>query len=502
MWFLLLVIVVLILLYLSNVKPVNFPPGPKWYPIIGNMWEIYNERIKNGMLCKAIMCMAKKYRTNRVIGLKVGKDKIVVAIESDAILEMVRNEDLDGRPFGPFFTTRTWGLRRGIILVDELFWQEQRRFIMRHLKEFGFARRGMIEIIQNECEHLLSDFKMLLFRQNGDAMVSMCDAFSIYVLNTLWTMMAGIRYNQENKEVQHLQRMLNTLFTKVDMVGAPFSHFPFLRFLAPHFSGYTQFKDIHEMLYKFLGRELENHKQHFKIDNEPKDLMDVYLQAINSTQTHNDSFSEKQLLAICLDMFVAGSDTTNKSMGFLMLHLIRNPDIQTRMQEEIDRVIGRNRLPTLEDRAKMPFCEASVLEGIRMFMGYTFGVPHRALRDTKLCGFNIPKDTMVVPCFYGMAFDKTIWPDSDPEMDCFKFCPDRFIKNGKIHVPERHKPFGAGKHRCIGELMARANIFLFTTTLLQNFCFQIPPGYAVPTSQPVDGVTAGIQQYTARVLNR
>lgn len=354
MWFFFVsfVIVLLILLYLDGIKPANFPPGPKWYPIIGSALAIHNERIRTGMLCKGTMAMAKKYQNKGAIGFKVGKDKLVVAVTTDAILEMMYNEDLDGRPTGPFFETRTWGLRRGILLVDEVFWQEQRRFIMRHLKEFGFARRGMVDMIQNEAEHLLNDFRNILIKQNGRGMIAMRDAFSIYVLNTLWTMMAGIRYNQENKEVVHLQGMLYTLFTKIDMVGALFSHFPFLRFLAPNFSGYNQFKDIHKLLYSFLGEELENHKRNFRPENEPRDLMDVYLQAMNGTDAPTDSFSEKQLLAVCLDMFIAGSETTNKSLGFLMLHIIREPEIQQKMQEEIDRVVGRERLPLLEDRPK------------------------------------------------------------------------------------------------------------------------------------------------------
>lgn len=346
------VTVLIILLYMDCIKPPNFPPGPKWLPIIGSATAMHKERARTGMLCKGTMAMAQKYHNNNgAIGFKVGKDKLVVAVSSDAILEMMSNEDFDGRPTGPFFETRTWGLRRGILLVDEIFWLEQRRFIMRHLKEFGFARRGMVEMIQNEAEHLLEDFQNLLGKGNGQAMVPMRDAFSLYVLNTLWTMMAGIRYNQENKEVIKLQNLLYTLFTNIDMVGALFSHFPFLRFLAPDFSGYNQFKDIHRLLYSFLGDELENHKKTFKIENEPRDLMDVYLKAMNSTEK-NDSFSEKQLLAVCLDMFIAGSETTNKSLGFLMLHIIREPEIQRKMQEEIDRVVGRERLPVLEDRTK------------------------------------------------------------------------------------------------------------------------------------------------------
>lgn len=355
MWFFLIAffIVLLILLYLDGVKPSNFPPGPKWYPIIGSALEMHSERTKHKMLCLGTMNMAKRYENNNgAIGFKIGKDKLVVAITADAIMEMMNNEDMDGRPTGPFFETRTWGLRRGILLTDETFWQDQRRFIVRHLKEFGFARRGMSDMIQNESEHLLNDFKGMVAKGNGQVMLKMRDAFSVYVLNTLWTMMAGIRYNQENKEVQQLQGLLYTLFTKIDMVGATFSHFPFLCYLAPNMSGYTSFKECHKHFYAFMAKELENHKRTFHAGNEPRDLIDVYLQAMHDSETETDGFSEKQLLAVCLDLFIAGSETTNKSVGFLFLHMIRNQTIQARMREEIDRVVGRDRLPTLEDRPK------------------------------------------------------------------------------------------------------------------------------------------------------
>lgn len=110
------------------------------------------------------------------------------------------------------------------------------------------------------------------------------------------------------------------------------------------------------------------------------------------------------------------------------------------------------------------------------------------------------QDTMLIACFNGMCSDKSIWPHT--ELNLLEFHPERFIRDGKVVVPDRHSPFGVGKRRCMGEMMARANIFLFVTTLLQNYSFKVPPGHPIPTDVPIDGATASVQQYTALVVER
>jgi cytochrome P450 len=343
-------IVAILFLVLTCQKPKNFPPGPTWLPVIGSALSVTSARKQTGMLCKAITKIAGRFKNNGCLGLKIGKDLVVMAITGESIKEMMTNEDMDGRPTGPFYETRTWDLRRGVLLTDEAFWQEQRRFIVRHLKEFGFARRGMVEIIEKEASHILQEFNDIVDQQNGQALISMQGIFSVYVLNTLWLMMAGIRYTRENHDLKYLQTLLHDLFTSIDMMGALFSHFPFLRYIAPTLSGYKQFVDIHACMHAFIGNELENHKKVFNNNDEPRDLMDVYLQVLQ-TPDKKESFTEQQLLAVCLDMFVAGSETTTKTMGFAFLYLIREPEIQRKLQQEIDTVIGRERLPTLDDRS-------------------------------------------------------------------------------------------------------------------------------------------------------
>jgi cytochrome P450 len=224
------------------------------------------------------------------------------------------------------------------------------------LKDFGFARKGMSEICENEVEHCLNDFRKMIENNGGRCVnVKMPDILARYILNTLWKFMAGIRYDIDNAEMRHLQKIFDDLFKVIDMKGALFSHFPFLQYIAPNASGYNNYVMCHKNIHSFMQKEVDLHKKNFNPSDEPSDLIDAYLKVLYSGDTDgkiHESFSEKQLLAVLLDMFIAGSETTNKASNFMMLHLIRNPQIQKKARKEIDRIIGRHRMPKLSDRVK------------------------------------------------------------------------------------------------------------------------------------------------------
>ncbi|XP_061389836.1 probable cytochrome P450 303a1 [Musca vetustissima] len=489
---------ILILLFLiwDVRKPRRFPPGPKWYPIVGCALQISQLRAKHGMFCKVIDELSRLYvNPYGLYGLKIGKDKVVIAYYNDTIQEMMTNEDLDGKPDGIFYRMRTFNSKKGILVTDEELWVEQRRFILRHLKDFGFARSGMIHGIQQEAEYLLEDLKDIVRDQGGKrAKVAMVNLFTVYVLNNLWSMMSGKRYDRNSEEINDLLQMFFELFQHVDMVGAMFSHFPFMRYIAPNYSGYNAFVENHERIYNFLRKEVRIHKETFKNYDIPRDLMDSYLRELENPD-RRPSFTEEQLLAVCLDMFLAGSETTNKSLGFAFLHMVRNPEIQEKAYNEIKEVVGLERRPEWKDRIKLPYCEAIVLEGVRMFMGNTFGIPHRALKDTRLSGYEIPKDTMVIACFRGMLMNPVHFPNPQ------RFNPERFLVDGCLKVPEAYNPFGYGRHRCMGDILGRQTMFMFITTVLQNFRFEALPG-PLPDDEPLDGVTSSVKPYMAYMVPR
>ncbi|XP_066260032.1 probable cytochrome P450 303a1 [Euwallacea similis] len=491
-WFALpfLLTILILLAYFDTRKPKNFPPGPRWYPLIGCALEVIKTRKKFEVLYEATAQMCLKY--GPVLGLKIGREPIVIMYGPAEIKEMSMSEDLLGRPLGPFFSMRTWNKRLGIILTDREFWQEQKKFVLRHLKEFGYGTGNMSELIQGETLHLLKYIDKSIGEKDS-TIFNMESMFSVSVLNSLWLMLAGVRYSPEQSEMKKLQKIMSDLFKIIHMIGAPFSYFPILKYVAPELSGYKAYVETHSLIWDFLKKELEQHKKTHEREN-PRDLMDMYLNVLYSPD-HGESFSEEQLLAICLDMFMAGSETTNNSTSFGFLYLILNPDVQKKTQEEIDSVLG-GRPPRLDDRPNMPYTEAVVLEALRMFGLRAFSVPHRALKDTYVAGYFIPKDTLVAANYHGSMMGPNCG-FTDPD----KFDPERYIIDGKVTIPEHFIPFGIGKRRCMGDSLAKANIFMFITAILQKYDVKVVPE-SPPDMKVVDGITPAPVHYKAKFIRR
>lgn len=237
----------------------------------------------------------------------------------------------------------------GILLVDQNFWQEQRRFMLRQLKEFGFGRKSMSSLIEEEAAHMVEYLRETI-RNNDSNIFNMEMIFNVPILNTLWKMIAGTRYHPDDKELGKIMNIMAQLFAAVDMSGGLFSHFPILKYIAPDMSGYNLMVQLHKEVYAVIRRVLEEHKATHNPDD-PRDLMDVYLTVLNE-KDKGKSFSEEQLMAVCLDMFMAGSETTSNSCTFGIQYLILYPEVQEKAREEIDRVVGKSRCVTLDDRPK------------------------------------------------------------------------------------------------------------------------------------------------------
>lgn len=200
-----------------------------------------------------------------------------------------------------------------------------------------------------------------------------------------------------------------------------------------------------------------------------------------------------------MDFLFAAITTLPVQISFLLQHLLLQPAVLKRIQSEIDDVVGGGRLPTLDDRINLPYTEACIREIARLETIAPNALGHKALNDCKLAGYDIPKDTVVLPTLYAFHRDPTVW-GSDAE----RFRPERFLdEDGKLSLKlDKSLPFGAGKRLCAGETFARNTLFLLLSALFQNFNIELPAGQSVNLRDNQTGFIRYTPPFWVKLINR
>ncbi|XP_065338913.1 methyl farnesoate epoxidase-like [Cloeon dipterum] len=496
MIFQLFVPVLLLLLFtlagLSCIKPKMFPPGPAWFPFVGCFLQFQQLYRKIGY-CHLIWAKwAEKY--GPIIGLKLGKDKIVVVSGYKAIKHAYSKEDFDGRPDGFFFRMRTFHQRLGVVFVDGELWSEQRKFTTRHLRTLGMGTNSMENIINEEVEALIRSLNDKIGQNKESMELELHNLCDISILNTLWAVVAGKRFELEDPRLIKMFKLQHASFRAIDMSGGLLNQMPFLRHVMPERTGYKNLMENTLANYQFLRETLEEHKE-THVPGEHNDLIDAFIDEIDGKKDSN--FTDEQLLALCQDLFMAGSETTSTTLGFLFEKFLIYQKMQSRVQNDIDAVVGRGRLPNLSDRTQLPYLEAIIMETQRLISIAPITVPHRATKDVEIYGHVVPKDTTVLYSIWSIHMEKEHW--KDPE----NFRPERFLnKSGDAVIKDEwFMPFGLGKRRCLGEAQAKNSLFLFMAGLLQNFSF-VPIAGGIKDEKPFDGVTLSPKPFKGLIKRR
>ncbi|KAF7586776.1 hypothetical protein BBP40_008346 [Aspergillus hancockii] len=168
-------------------------------------------------------------------------------------------------------------------------------------------------------------------------------------------------------------------------------------------------------------------------------------------------------------LYTGGADTTVSSMSCFFLAMALYPDVQKRAQEEIDRVIGLNKLPTFDDRERLPYIDALVKETLRWHPVAPLAIPHAATEDDIYEGYFIPKGSLIVANVWAFTHDPNVYHDPGT------FKPERFLSDNPEADPHT-VAFGFGRRICPGRLLADATIFLSIAQSLTVFDFSLPKG--------------------------
>ncbi|KAK2574914.1 hypothetical protein KPH14_002605 [Odynerus spinipes] len=466
-------------------KPNYFPPGPFWLPVIGCYPIFKLLRWKYGYVYLAFKRLEETY--GPILGLKLGRQKLVVISSYDLVKKALLRDEFNGRPDEYFFRVRAFGKRKGVLFTEGQMWSQSRRFTMRHLRTFGLGQSLMNTRLITEAQSLVDHLR----RQSENGPVLMHTAFDIAVLNALWTMLAGSRFQYDDKRSNEMLEAVHDSFKISDTMGGILSQMPYLRFIIPKLSGYSELMRLLQKLWKFLDEEITEHEKKLT-DGQPQDLIEAFLLEAASRNPENDDdiFDRENLLILCLDLFLAGSQTTTDTLASAILFLALNPKWIKILQEELDKQTGRTRPPTLEDSSSLPTIEAFLAEVQRYLILAPLGVPHRTMNDVDFNGYRIPKDTLILFDFYSVHNDPAYW--TNPE----EFKPERFLDDkGQFCQQTANMPFGLGKRRCLGEILARSSLFIYFVYFIHFFDFEISSLHGKPDPNGYDGFTISPKPY-------
>ncbi|XP_015114454.1 methyl farnesoate epoxidase [Diachasma alloeum] len=483
MWLISAILIVCVIKVLVDwYRPKNFPPGPRGLPFVGNILDVQNLVKQTGSHGIAWCQLAKQYGS--VVGLRLGlADPLIIVSGREAVMEMLGRQEFDGRPNGFIFAHRTMGERRGVLFTDGKIWNDQRRFSLRNLRDFGWGTQTMEELILEDAVNLI---KVIAEAAKKGVIENLSQFTSLAVLNSIWSLIGGFRYDISKGDPKLVEtlKMLNAAVKESSVSGGLLNHLPFLRHIAPQFSGYKAITERLRLMWSFFADEVTSHKD-TRQSGVHRDLIDVYLEEIEAR--HGDptsTFNEMQLVALIKDFFSAGVDTTTNSIGFAIGYLAITPEVQDKVQEELDRVLGRENLPSVAARPSLPYMNATLAEVLRLANIGPTSIPHRAVVDTQLKGYDIKKDSMMLANLMSVHQDKEHWGDPDV------FRPERFLDENNQFINDPWVvAFGAGRRKCLGEGLARNSHFLFVSCLLQKFNFSLPPGHSAPAMQGMDGFT-------------
>ncbi|XP_006885973.1 PREDICTED: cytochrome P450 2D14-like [Elephantulus edwardii] len=210
-------------------------------------------------------------------------------------------------------------------------------------------------------------------------------------------------------------------------------------------------------------------------------LTDAFLDEVQKAKGNPESsFTVDNLRLVVADLFGVVMVTTAITLARVLLLVLLHPEVQHRVQKEIDEVIGQGRAPEMADQAHMPFTTAVVHEVQRFGDIVPLGLPHMTLRDIEVQGFLIPKGTTLITKLSSVLKDETVWKKP------FRFHPEHFLDDqGHFVKQEAFMPFSAGRRACLGEPLAHMELFLFFTSLLQRFSFSVLPGQPQPSDHGI-----------------
>lgn len=465
-----IVVVLIALVWRLTGRPRGLPPGPRCYPIGGNVGLF-----KPLEAVQAHRNLREKY--GDIYTIMIFHNPMIMVHGYENIRELLyRNGDmLSDRP--NTIINGVFNKNKGLMWSSGELWKEHATFAMKAMRKFGFGTNSLQGQIMEEVDYLMEELEKV---QNQPFDIK--KKLDTSVSNVICSLLFGKRFDYEDVKFKRLVLFLEQMFVHTNPSSSVFI-FPSLHRLPK--SSFAQMENSFREIDAFTKEMIEEHKRNFE-ENRINDFIDTFLlEKKRRENKENTTFTDEQLTITIREIFGAGTETTSTTIVWLLIFLIHHPKLQEELRENIDDVIGQSQ-PKMEDKENLPMVEAFILEVQRVANVAPFAIPHAPKEDFFFKGYLFPKGTCVTFDMESIMDDPEIFPEPS------QFKPQRFIdENGKCVGAQKEKliPFSIGTRSCLGQSLAKMELFLFLTRFLQKFEIKPENPKLLPSLEGTLGLT-------------
>ena len=462
----------------------KLPPGPRGLPVLGSLLEVR----KDSHL--AITRLSRRY--GDVCLMWFGSVPTVVISHPELLREAFEKAELADRWVSEIMNILT-DQKDLVIAPYGEHWRKMQRFANREL----LSARTLATVRERHIEHVV-DALVERVCDHADAGLPFAPGPALASSNS--TLMFRAIFGRDEDNSREFLQQRDALLAYVDWIfGSPTSaklvdYFPWLRFLPNR--GLEEANRQKEIASTIIDSLVHTTWNLPGLDlSAPTCLVEVMLSRVEAGE-----ITEEMTKDLCLDLMVAGIETSAQTVNWFLLIIGNRPEVQSKVHEELDRVIGRGALPTVEDRVRLPYLFACLAESMRFRTPGALGLPHKASVDTDLGGYRIPSGAQVLGNIHSIHHDSRFW-DSPNE-----FIPERFLAQSDgspspALTSMAYIPFGTGHRRCPGRRFAETAVWLHVTRLLHRLRFDAPNSTFLPEDE-VFGLSVSPKPYELQVSRR
>jgi len=465
-----ILVIIIVLCIKASIRPSNFPPGPPCLAFAGSLPYL---DVRN--LSKSFQKLSQKY--GDIYSIFVGRAPVVVLNSYPLIKEAFNRPEFVGRP-GNFSGTFFQKGKTGITTTEGKHWKIQREFLASHLLSLtrGKGSQGFEEVILDEISDLKMDFSK---KKNEPVAVSY--KINVAIMNILWNLSCGRKLHAQQQEFQTVVECIDKV-TQFMSRAAIFSFMPILTKVLPEsITNIERGRYYRNRFHEISEKWIREHRQEYR-GNRTGDLQDAYLEKVNQGE---ETFSEQGLAAILRELFVIGSESESVMLRWTIRILSCHPDVQEKVQKEIDAVCGKGLDVKWDQKKSLPYTTA-VMKEIQRFADIApTGLLHKTVCDTEIAGYNLPANTLVMANYNACHRSSKYWAEPD------KFNPDHFMSDEElIEDKDGFLPYGTGPRVCPGAELADMQLFLMIANILAVFNLVLPEGDDGDMGTQFEGGTA------------